>query len=72
MCTNITLTAKNGDIFFGRTMDLDISMFGEDPGLDLDITLETVPKNINITNQVSHWTSKYTVLGVMTKYTMVM
>lgn len=53
-------------------MDLDISMFGEDPGLDLDITLETVPKNINITNQVSHWTSKYTVLGVMTKYTMVM
>ncbi|WP_233541942.1 MULTISPECIES: hypothetical protein [Vagococcus] len=53
-------------------MDLDISMFGEDPGLDLDITLATVQKNINITNQVSHWTSKYTVLGVMTKYTTVM
>ncbi|MGX6970373.1 linear amide C-N hydrolase [Vagococcus bubulae] len=72
MCTNIKLSAKNGDIFFGRTMDLDISMFGEDSGLDLDITLATVPKNINIASQVSPWTSKYTVLGVMTKYTTVM
>lgn len=38
-------------------MDLDISMFGEDPGLDLDITLTTGPKNISIASQVSLWLS---------------
>lgn len=72
MCTNIKLTAKNGDIFFGRTMDLDISMFGEDKGLDLDIALATVPKNISIPSQITPWTSKYTVLGTMTKETTAM
>lgn len=72
MCTNIKLTAKNGDIFFGRTMDLDISMFGEDQGLDLDITLATVPKNVEIASQIAPWTSKYAVLGTMTKDTTAM
>lgn len=35
MCTNIEITAKNGEHFWGRTMDLALPMFGEDPEHDL-------------------------------------
>ncbi|MEE6667256.1 hypothetical protein PS423_07655 [Pediococcus acidilactici] len=32
MCTSIELTAENGAKFWGRTMDLAMTMFGEDGG----------------------------------------
>lgn len=69
MCTNITLTSASKDIFFGRTMDLNMSMFGEDSGIDLNVTLVSIPKNITIHSQFKPWQSKYSVLGVCTKDT---
>lgn len=72
MCTNITLTSKNNDIFFGRTMDLNMSMFGEDVGIDLDVTLVNIPKNVTINSQLKPWKSKYSVLGICTKDTAVL
>lgn len=69
MCTGIKITAKNGDIFFGRTMDLNISMFGEDPGLDGNVKITSIPKNTLIDSQLDSWTSKYSIIGVGTKDT---
>lgn len=69
MCTNITLTSTNNDLFFGRTMDLNMSMFGEDPGTDLNVTLVSIPKSISISSQLKPWESKYSVLGIGTKDT---
>lgn len=69
MCTGIKITAKNGDIFFGRTMDLNISMFGENPGLDLQVKITSIPKNILIDSQLDKWTSSYSVIGIGTNDT---
>ncbi|WP_086443829.1 linear amide C-N hydrolase [Candidatus Enterococcus lemimoniae] len=72
MCTNITLTSTNKDIFFGRTMDLNMSMFGEDSGIDLNVKLVSIPKNITIESQLKPWKSKYSVLGVCSKDTTIL
>lgn len=69
MCTGIKITAKNGDVFFGRTMDLNISMFGEDPGLDGDVKITSIPKNSVIDSQLDKWTANYSVIGIGTKNT---
>lgn len=69
MCTNIKLTATNNDVFFGRTMDLNMSMFGEDQGTDLDVKIVSIPRNITIESQLTPWDSKYSVLGIGTKDT---
>ncbi|WP_277989338.1 linear amide C-N hydrolase [Enterococcus plantarum] len=72
MCTNIKLIAKNKDIFFGRTMDLNMSMFGEDIGIDLDVKLVSIPKGVTVKSQLQPWKSKYAVLGVSTKDTTIL
>lgn len=72
MCTNIKLTAKNKDIFFGRTMDLNMSMFGEDQGIDLNVKLVSIPKGVTLDSQLQPWESKYAVLGVSTKDTTIL
>lgn len=41
MCTSIELTAENGAKYWGRTMDLAMTMFGEDGGAESVIT--TIP-----------------------------
>ncbi|MGM0238301.1 linear amide C-N hydrolase [Enterococcus sp. AZ103] len=72
MCTNIKLTAKNNDIFFGRTMDLNMSMFGEDPGIDLDVKIVSMPSGTTVESQLKPWKSKYATLGICTKDTAIM
>lgn len=69
MCTNVKLTSKNNSIYFGRTMDLNMSMFGEDLGTDLEATIISAPKGTVIESQLHPWTSKYAVMGVGTKGT---
>lgn len=69
MCTNVKLTSKNNTIYFGRTMDLNMSMFGEDAGTDLEATIVSAPKGTLIESQLHPWTSKYDVMGVGTKGT---
>ena len=72
MCTGIKITAKNGDVFFGRTMDLNISMFGEDPGLDGQVKITFIPKNIEINSQLDAWTTNYSVMGIGSKDTLIL
>ncbi|MGY3766655.1 linear amide C-N hydrolase [Vagococcus vulneris] len=64
MCTGIRMTAKNGDVFWGRTMDLNIPMFDEDPGFEVPSCIVTIPSNTIISSQLTDWKSKYAVLGV--------
>lgn len=64
MCTGLQITAKNGDIFWGRTMDINISMFAEDNGFDADVAIVNVPKNVTVPSQLKNWTSKYATMGI--------
>lgn len=57
MCTSIELTAENGAKFWGRTMDLAMTMFGEDGGAESVIT--TIPAEAKIASQLTDWTAKY-------------
>ncbi|MGV9669051.1 linear amide C-N hydrolase [Gordonia sp. NPDC003504] len=76
MCTGIRVTATNGDIFFGRTMDLDIPMFGTPAGMpaELDnlVTIATFPANIEMQSPLTSWTSKYATMGTGVKGTTVL
>jgi penicillin V acylase-like amidase (Ntn superfamily) len=67
MCTSITITADNGQVFYGRTMDLNAGMFGEDPGVNASVI--TIPKDFEIQSQLSNWKTKYSVVGVGTNDT---
>lgn len=62
MCTSITLTSKEGNVFFGRTMDFAAGMFGEDPGSRTSIV--TIPIGAYVASQLNPWTAKYTTMGV--------
>lgn len=64
MCTSIKLVAKNGDIFWGRTMDLNIPMFSDTTGFYFSNVVTTLPGGKEIDSQLNNWTSKYTVMGV--------
>ncbi|MGY1575467.1 hypothetical protein ACW5BZ_00025 [Pediococcus pentosaceus] len=56
MCTNIEITAKNGEHFWGRTMDLALPMFGEDPEHDLGARgmITTIPAGVDIDSQLAN------------------
>lgn len=73
MCTGLKVTAKNGDIFFGRTMDLNFPMFGSAPGvpaaLEDVVVVATVPANVEMPSPLTPWTSKYAFMGVGIKGT---
>ncbi|MBA1393704.1 linear amide C-N hydrolase, partial [Lactobacillus sp. XV13L] len=67
MCTSITIASKEGKVFFGRTMDYNMGMFGEDPGLPMSIV--TIPAGVEVQSQLAPWTAKYAAMGVATKGT---
>ena len=67
MCTSIELTAENGAKYWGRTMDLAMTMFGEDGGAESVIT--TIPAEAKVASQLTDWTAKYTTMGVGVKGT---
>lgn len=73
MCTGIRVTAKNGDIFWGRTMDLAIPLFGDTPGMPASlenlVVVSTIPANIEMPSPLTPWTSKYATMGVGVKGT---
>lgn len=62
MCTSITLASKEGNVFFGRTMDFAAGMFGEDPGSPMSIV--TIPAGAQVASQLNPWTAKYAAMGV--------
>ncbi|CAH0418405.1 linear amide C-N hydrolase [Periweissella ghanensis] len=64
MCTAIKLTATNGDIFFGRTMDLALPMFGEDAGMVLPGKIINIPANVEVPSQFRNWQAKYAMVGM--------
>ena len=66
MCTSIEITAKNGEHFWGRTMDLALPMFGEDPEHDLGARgmITTIPAGAEVGSQLSKWQAEYATMGV--------
>lgn len=64
MCTSIKIAAKSGELFWGRTMDLDLPMFPDKSGAYIPCMITSIPANIEITSQSKNWKSKYSVLGV--------
>lgn len=71
MCTSFTITSKSNDFFWGKTTDLDMSMFGEDPSFDLDVQIATIPKGTTMKSQLDNWQSKYTMMGMCSNNTIV-
>lgn len=65
MCTNIQLTSKSNNIFFGRTMDLNFPMFDEEE-ISADVKYVSIPKGAIINSPYKKWKSKYNVLGLGT------
>ncbi|WP_314575781.1 linear amide C-N hydrolase [Enterococcus gilvus] len=61
MCTNMTITSKEGSLFFGRTMDLNQKMFHTDED---SVKIMNIPGGAVINSRYHSWTSKYAVLGV--------
>ena len=64
MCTGMTLTSKTGDVFFGRTLDLDVPMFGEDSGFGFPASIMNIPANVQFPSQLKSWKTKYSVVGI--------
>lgn len=64
MCTAIKLTATNGDVFFGRTMDLALPMFGEDANTILPGRIINIPANVEVPSQYRNWNTKYAMVGM--------
>lgn len=64
MCTSVKIKAENGELFWGRTMDLDIPMFPNETGFYLPIMVTTLPKGKEIDSQINNWTSQYAAIGV--------
>ncbi|MHC5229963.1 linear amide C-N hydrolase [Enterococcus sp. LJL99] len=64
MCTNIKIKSKSGELFWGRTMDLDMPMFPDESGFYLPCMLTNLPANTEISSQLKNWKSNYAVLGV--------
>lgn len=62
MCTSVSITASNGQVFWGRTMDLNVGVFEEDAGLPAEII--NIPANVSIKSNLHSWTSKYAVMGI--------
>lgn len=69
MCTSFMITSTSKDIFWGRTMDLNMSMFGEDSGIDFDVHIITVPRGAVMGSQLEDWTAKYGMMGMASKDT---
>jgi len=72
MCTGISITSKDGNVFFGRTMDLAMGMFGKDSDIDLPTVILTLPKNHLVESQLSPWQTKYTTMGMGVKDTTIL
>lgn len=65
MCTGIRIKAVNGDIFFGRTMDLAMPMFGEDNGAQsIPSSLISIPTGTHLASQLTPWDAKYATMGM--------
>lgn len=63
MCTSIEMTAKNGEVFWGRTMDLSLPMFGELGGGARSV-ITSFPAGVKIKSQLKSWSALYAVMGI--------
>ena len=60
MCTNISITADNGDVFWGRTMDFTFDPFK--PSADSKMT--SYPANYELEGLYQSWSTKYAFMGI--------
>ena len=60
MCTNISITADNGDVFWGRTMDFTFDPFK--PSADSKMT--SYPANYELEGLHQSWSTKYAFMGI--------
>ena len=60
MCTSIAITAENGDVFWGRTMDFTFDPFM--PSADSKMT--SYPANFELKGLHQSWTTKYAFMGI--------
>lgn len=63
MCTSIKITAENGNVFWGRTMDMNLPMFGEDSSFNGHTVIANYPSNIEVSSPLRKWTTKYSAIG---------
>lgn len=64
MCTGIKIQAKTGEVFWGRTMDVDIPLFPDESGKYIPCAIVTIPANSTYHSQYKPWVGKYTIMGV--------
>lgn len=60
MCTNISITADNGDVFWGRTMDFTFDPLK--PSADSKMT--SYPANYELEGLHQSWSTKYAFMGI--------
>lgn len=61
MCTGIRITANGGEIFWGRTMDLPLPLFGNTP---LKSSILSFPAGVSVKGTIDTWETKYATIGV--------
>lgn len=64
MCTGIKIQAKTGEVFWGRTLDLNMPLFPDESGHYIPAAIATFPANQTIESQYEPWTSKYNFMGI--------
>ncbi len=60
MCTSIAITAENGDVFWGRTMDFTFDPFMR----SADSKMTSYPANFELKGLHQSWTTKYAFMGI--------
>lgn len=61
MCTGIRVIANGGEVFWGRTMDLPLALFGDSP---LKSSILSFPAGVSVKGTISTWETKYAAIGV--------
>lgn len=60
MCTNISIIADNGDVFWGRTMDFTFDPFKS----SVDSKMTAYPAQFKIKGLHQNWSTKYAFMGI--------
>ncbi|WEV45754.1 linear amide C-N hydrolase [Streptococcaceae bacterium ESL0687] len=64
MCTGIRIKSAEGQVFFGRTMDLPLDIFEDSPQNPIPSGIIKIPRGTRIKSQLKDWTAKYSIMGL--------
>ncbi|WEV61252.1 linear amide C-N hydrolase [Streptococcaceae bacterium ESL0729] len=64
MCTGIGIKSVEGQVFFGRTMDLSLDIFEASPQNPIPSGIIKLPRGTRIKSQLKDWTAKYSIMGL--------